>query len=165
MFMRNLLTFPDSLLKKINLDLSFVGSNINIKLHLSVFKVIFWRIQMHPVGPLQPLIWTPCSPSATSTLNLIMYITRRFSCQFGFGLLSIKAVDVISVWYMVYWYMSFQLSLNLNEFLEFIIAEFVAVSFTVYLAAFFFKLLSSQNDGNILLFCLTKNYFYTVITV
>lgn len=36
--MRNLLTFPDSLLKNLNLDVVFVGRNIDIKLPSS-FKI------------------------------------------------------------------------------------------------------------------------------
>lgn len=52
MFMRNLLTFPDSLLKKINLDQSSVGSNVDIKLHLSVCKVDLLENTNAPSGTL-----------------------------------------------------------------------------------------------------------------
>lgn len=72
-FTSNLLTLSDSLLKNFGLDLAFIGRSIDIKFHLSNCKANFWRILMQPVGPLQPHLWIPCSPSATSSLNLIVY--------------------------------------------------------------------------------------------
>lgn len=102
-FMRNLLTFPDDFLKKIDLDLAFFERNIDIKLHLANCKVIFWSIQMQPLGPLQPHLWKPCSPSATSSLNLVMYITRCFNCQSLFLVCFLKKQLMFSlygIWYI-----------------------------------------------------------------
>lgn len=58
---------------------------------------------MQPVGLLQPHFWTPFSPSATSSLNLIVYITRSFSYQ---SLISVcfltkqLMLSLYGVWYI-----------------------------------------------------------------
>lgn len=161
--MRKLLIFLGSLLKNCNSELAFIMRNIDIKLHLSNCKQIFWGMQMQPVGLSQPHFQAPCLLLCTQFFESDHLYHQKFQIsEFVFSLLFNKPVDVVNVCLLAY---ALSMKPTFKWLFEIYYCFICGCFLFVLLSLYLFESHSSQNDGNILLFHVTKIYFSTVITV